>query len=397
MRRMKIGTTLARNRAILFLMLASLASVTMCSTAHAVTKYSLVDLGVPSGVDFSEGIDVNDKGQVVARTWASGYFYGFLWDDGIQAVFDTGYQYNRPYGINEDGVVLGTTSSSASVKHAFVWEDGEETYLGHIPGGQVWTYPYAINDSGLVVGNSLGDPGNSRQFFTWQDGEFTNHGIISVGYDPLPPEDLSDSSSGMDVNELGQVVGYTQRRGSSIDVADICRVWIWQDGEVTTLPLFSEDPESYQWAAAINNNGEILGSCRDEANGTRQLIWDNGVTTFLEDMPGLRSPYAESFNDDGLVVGSAISPNNEMRALFWDNQHRVYDLNALLDDSGTGWVLERARAINNNGWIVGGGINPDGKGRGFLLIPIPEPSIATLLIMGAMALLASSARNGKRG
>ena len=61
----------------------------------------------------------------------------------------------------------------------------------------------------------------------------------------------------------------------------------------------------------------------------------------------------------------------------------MIDLNTLID-IGSGWTLQGAMDINNEGWIVGYGINPDGYQSGFLLTP--EPSTLLLLGLGVMIL-----------
>jgi hypothetical protein len=57
------------------------------------------------------------------------------------------------------------------------------------------------------------------------------------------------------------------------------------------------------------------------------------------------------------------------------------DLNTLIDPS-SGWKLTYAESINNNGWIVGTGTNPDGYSRAYLLLP--EPATFILLGMAGM-------------
>jgi hypothetical protein len=47
-----------------------------------------------------------------------------------------------------------------------------------------------------------------------------------------------------------------------------------------------------------------------------------------------------------------------------------------------GWTLTIAYSINNNGWIVGSGINPDGYSRAYLLIP--EPATLSILALGVL-------------
>lgn len=48
------------------------------------------------------------------------------------------------------------------------------------------------------------------------------------------------------------------------------------------------------------------------------------------------------------------------------------DLNNLIDPD-SGWFLEEATDINEDGWIVGVGINPNDEAHAFLLNPIPIP------------------------
>jgi hypothetical protein len=69
----------------------------------------------------------------------------------------------------------------------------------------------------------------------------------------------------------------------------------------------------------------------------------------------------------------------------------MVDLNSLISPT-SGWVLEQANAINDNGQIVGFG-TIDGETHGFLLTPVPEPGSLSLLAVGGVALLRRRSRS----
>src|SRR5262249_11538985 len=66
---------------------------------------------------------------------------------------------------------------------------------------------------------------------------------------------------------------------------------------------------------------------------------------------------------------------------------RITDLNSLIN-SGSGWKLWNATAINNAGQIAGIGEGPHGGPDFFLLTPVeaPEPGSLMLLATGAFSL-----------
>lgn len=94
-------------------------------------------------------------------------------------------------------------------------------------------------------------------------------------------------------------------------------------------------------------------------------------------------------NDIGQVIGhSDIATGTQ--AFLWQADTGMIDVNDLLGSDAAGWTLLEANDINNNGWIVGSGINPDGQVHAFLLVS--EPTMLVLLGLGGAAALRRSRR-----
>jgi probable HAF family extracellular repeat protein len=146
-------------------------------------------------------------------------------------------------------------------------------------------------------------------------------------------------------------------------------------------------------AEAINAGGQVVGES-DISGGTayHAFLYTNGIMKDLGTLGGDDST-AYGINDVGQVVGFADIAGNYSRAFVYGNG-TMQDLNSMISSSK--WTLTDAMAINDNGWIVGYGTNPDGYTHAFLLTPIPEPSTFALLGIGAIGLTGWASRRRKR-
>jgi probable HAF family extracellular repeat protein len=174
------------------------------------------------------------------------------------------------------------------------------------------------------------------------------------------------------VNEGGQVVGYTG--------APFQRAFRWTDSNGNGVV----DPGEFKdlgtllggaWsiAYAINNLGDVVGEAKHSSGARRGFLWtDKGGMQDVGTLGGTNS-LANAIDNLGRVVGWAQTPGGVWHAflrttgpLFLPVNH---DLNDLLP-AGSGWALIDAFDINDQGQIVGYGINPSGQERGFLMTPL---------------------------
>ena len=125
-------------------------------------------------------------------------------------------------------------------------------------------------------------------------------------------------------------------------------------------------------------------------------MWSNGVATDLGTLAGSSKAYA--INASGLIVGVSHDDTGSKRATLWDGTN-IIDLNSFLDANtiNAGWVLKKAYAISDNGWIVGTASNSllGISSQAFVLAAVPEINTNLMLLMG-LSLFGFMARRQKK-
>lgn len=311
--------------------------------------------------------------------------------------------------INDGGAVIGRYGFEETLQ-SFLWTPGSGLQLLPSPAGVVRAAAVDISNAGVVLGSE-----NGAQVWTWENGQV--HLIPSLA-----------GSAVSAINSAGQIAGYDADAN-----VNIYRPFRWQNGQKT--PLLTTEPingtVNEGITTGMNEGGDIAGWVRGTAaiwladgsqvpfagnsgayasdisdqtncvvgsNGHRAIFWrppvvPMGMGVDMGDHPasigtGYQAYHAAlAVNTVCHAVGFAeVNSAEDQRAFFWTADEGMMDLNALLDASGEGWVLEMAADINNSDQIVGYG-KFNGEQRAFLLTPVqvPEPmgaAAALLVVMG---------------
>jgi probable HAF family extracellular repeat protein len=165
-----------------------------------------------------------------------------------------------------------------------------------------------------------------------------------------------------EINDFGQVVGYSETAVPDPNGEDIClfgthrtcRPFLWQFLHMSALPTLGGNNGQ---ASAINNRGQIVGfaengtvdsSCPPNATNNRialPVLWENGKAHALPTVGSDPDGVAFWINDQGQAVGYSGTCTAALHAVSWKNGTA-----SPLPDLGTGAI---AQGINNRGQIVG--------------------------------------------
>src|SRR2546427_7483821 len=153
-----------------------------------------------------------------------------------------------------------------------------------------------INDLGQVVGFSETASGADHAFL-WQNGAMTDLGTLG-----------GPVSEAYGVNDVGQVVGGT----STVSVAG--HAFLWQDGAMTDLGTLGGIGSA---ALDINDLGQVVGGSGTASGANHAFLWQNGAMTDLGTRPGDAASGAHASNSVGQAGDGSTSTSGEDAAVLW--------------------------------------------------------------------------------
>ena len=266
-------------------------------------------LGSPEGVSEVFPTDINDRGVICGTLRVSGVGNrGFVYDDGewtiLPPVVDVPGARSSAAAINNAGVVAGQRSltKEPNPQNAYIWSKAEG--FRDLEGLEELSAATAI--TGDIITGWTANPGEMKEGFLWEDGQATLLGPIPGGI----------SSTGNGINAMKQVCGFGVIEMK--EPPDIVVGFVWHNGVFTLIdPIPGYDTSSN---GDINNQGYATGTSvnLDQPTDRHGFVWINGVTHDLNDfISGESIVVIEStaaINESGQIVANGDDVEGEIAA-----------------------------------------------------------------------------------
>lgn len=213
----------------------------------------------PIGPLNSRVLDMNNQGTVLGghdNDFAKDRSFITLRDGATQYLPSLGGTASRGEDINDRGQVVGSSHLSGdSVVHATLYENGVLRDLGTLDGVGS-SRASAINEAGQIAGSSS-VVGGGEHIFLYENGVMKDIGTLG-----------GRSASAWDINNLGQILGYSQTAPGNDSLFDY---FIYDQGQMLNLDdLLSSLGHWDVRGAVLGDNGYIAGRAYDWETGAER-------------------------------------------------------------------------------------------------------------------------------
>ncbi|HUO11109.1 MAG TPA: hypothetical protein VM008_22605 [Phycisphaerae bacterium] len=205
------------------------------------------------GGTLSLGYGINNAGAVAGYVWTSGGVdQGFVYSGGETTATASSDGDISLSAINGSGEGAGVRYSPDGINgQAIIFSDGSIQYIGTLPGA-AGSFANGINDLGQVVGHADFAPGYDHRAFLYANGVLTDLGTLGG---PI--------SSATAINNAGQIAGFASTAayahrspdGTGVGAPPIHAFLDSNDIMIDLGTLGGDDSEAY----ALNNLGQVVG------------------------------------------------------------------------------------------------------------------------------------------
>ncbi len=219
-----------------------------------------------------------------------------------QGDYLAGYLASEARGINKSGAVVGY-SYVGSENRAFIWTAAGGMVALPAVAGVPYSAAAAINDQGVVVGaTSSSSNFVVRRAVRWLPG---SHGVRP------PPAELGtlggSGSEATAINGSGQIVGVSRPAGDATK-----RAFLYDEKATPKMRELGDLPSGTDsYAAGINDSGQVVGTVSDN-NGSRVFLYTGGTLYDLDDLvpnSGWTDTEATGINAAGEICGYGTAPD----------------------------------------------------------------------------------------
>jgi mannan endo-1,4-beta-mannosidase len=226
------------------------------------------------------------------------------------------------YSASDNGYAVGQTDDEGG--HAFTWtESGGPVVLPNF--GGTFSQARDVNESGQVVGYSYTTGDNEEQPFSWT----AAGGIINL---------TGTRGQALAVNESGQVAGW------AVGATGAAYAFRWTEaGGVTSLGTLGGGSSL---GSDINEAGHVVGSSVTSAGEQHAFLWTDADSMIdLGTLPGHTSSVAMRLNAHDRVVGFSNAADGVRHVFTWTQSGGMVDLGIA---GGSGSV-----AVSDAGQVAG--------------------------------------------